>query len=834
MAERLTPERQQRSGAEARQRASRLAVSVGSYSSPPSRRASSDVARQPLHEEDEENGSDTEDDRLDSRYDPSDRDDRDDGHEATSTAIDDGPESRVRRRQPLHVAAENLVRAHTRRAKTGVHRPELFKFNAEDVPFSRPGTPVEEQDYIDDYVPPPEQYRGGVLGLVLKLYNGASGRNTPANSTPNSSPPTSAGPSRASSRPPSRPSSRPPSQPPSGPSSPKQQPPSSSRPSSGFFGYHRSQGSRSSLALNELMKSTSTLIAPASAGVSGGVSDKLKREPIPATKKRSGKHGPSKEKKKRTDQARITKHIAQILSRHRYLVKLCRALMMYGAPTHRLEEYMAMSARVLEIEGQFLYLPGCMIISFDDSSTHTAEVKIVRTPQGLDLGKLRDVHDLYKEVVHDRMSVDDASVKLDQIMSRKVKFSNWIRIPLYGLASACVAPFAFQGRFIDMPIAFLLGCLLGFLQLILAPSNELYANVFEITASIATSFLARAFGSIRGGDLFCFSALAQSSIALILPGYMVLCSSLELQSHNLVAGSVRMVYAMIYTLFLGYGITIGTTIYGLIDQEGATSETSCRGPLDRRWHLLFVPCFTLCLCIINQAKWKQTPVMLIISLAGFVANSYTSDYLQGNAHISNLLGALTVGIMANLYSRLRRHIHRLWYRSVDWYRCRVAPRFLSASRRRHHHHETSGSNTPAAYRKPGDHDAVPLADLESRPASPTPSVSDEDEKQQNKEKRSRNSGYGLAAAAMLPAIFVQVPSGIAASGSLLAGVSSADQITKTINGTATAVEDHTMNGSAFTVLFSVIQVAIGITVGLFLSALIVYPFGKRRSGLLSF
>jgi len=47
--------------------------------------------------------------------------------------------------------------------------------------------------------------------------------------------------------------------------------------------------------------------------------------------------------------------------------------------------------------------------------------------------------------------------------------------------------------------------------------------------------------------------------------------------------------------------------------------------------------------------------------------------------------------------------------------------------------------------------------------------------------------HGVAAAALLPAIFVQVPSGLAASGSLLAGLSTADQITNTTtyaNGTA--------------------------------------------------
>jgi uncharacterized membrane protein YjjP (DUF1212 family) len=58
-----------------------------------------------------------------------------------------------------------------------------------------------------------------------------------------------------------------------------------------------------------------------------------------------------------------------------------------------------MTAGVLEIDAQFLYIPGAMIISFDDTDTHTAEVKLVKVTQGLDLGKLRDVHEIYKEVV---------------------------------------------------------------------------------------------------------------------------------------------------------------------------------------------------------------------------------------------------------------------------------------------------------------------------------------------------------------------------------------------------------------------------------------------------
>jgi uncharacterized membrane protein YjjP (DUF1212 family) len=105
----------------------------------------------------------------------------------------------------------------------------------------------------------------------------------------------------------------------------------------------------------------------------------------------------------RTDEeVRITKHIAQTIQRQRYLLRLCKALMLYGAPTHRLEEMMMMTAGVLEIDAQFLYIPGAMIISFDDNDTHTAEVKLVKVTQGLELGKLGDVHEIYKDVVSKR------------------------------------------------------------------------------------------------------------------------------------------------------------------------------------------------------------------------------------------------------------------------------------------------------------------------------------------------------------------------------------------------------------------------------------------------
>lgn len=354
------------------------------------------------------------------------------------------------------------------------------------------------------------------------------------------------------------------------------------------------------------------------------------------------------------DEARITIHVADILQRQKYLIKMCRALMLFGAPTHRLEEYLSMAANVLEITCQFLYIPGCMIISFDDVLTHTAEVKIVRTQQGVNLGKLKDIHDIYKEVLHDCISLDDAVAHLDEIISAKDRFPLWVVILSYGFASAVVACF-FSARLIDLPPIFVMGTALGFMQLYLAPMSRTYSNVFEIVAAVLLSFIARGLGSIQGGGLFCFSALAQSSIALILPGWLVLCSALELQSKSMVAGSVRMVYAVIYSLFLGYGITVGTALYGAVDPN-ATNETTCRNPLPSHWNFLFIPLYAFFSTIMVQTKWKQMPAMIFIATAGYAVNYWSSQKFSASAPIAYTFGAFTIGVLANLYSRLRHGV----------------------------------------------------------------------------------------------------------------------------------------------------------------------------------
>jgi uncharacterized membrane protein YjjB (DUF3815 family) len=257
-------------------------------------------------------------------------------------------------------------------------------------------------------------------------------------------------------------------------------------------------------------------------------------------------------------------------------------------------------------------------------------------------------------------------------------------------------------------------------------------------------------------------------------------------------------------------------------------------------YILFVLGFSLCLCAINQAKLKQMPVMSFIAIAGWSVNNYSAKFFQNNSTLSSTLGALCIGVLANLYSRLGRFVDNFFLDVWEKYCESTAQRVKRFVQRK-----KAGRNPEKFVFETPSGAAYPLDSLPNDPEQGIPRKPSYDQDQGGLVPRARKIGYGLAAAAMLPAIFVQVPSGLAVSGSLLSGITTADSVTRNetiasngtiiANGTVSYTSSSTdLSGTAFNVLLSVIQVAISISVGLSLSALIVYPLGKRRSGLFSF
>lgn len=331
--------------------------------------------------------------------------DRKKTYDGTGYDTDEGEDTK-RSKETSSSEAHKLVRAHTRKDPSEELR---MHSGASHGLVSGQVTPTDERT-AEFYVPRPEKYRGGVLSSLLKLYNAPSGYSRAGSSGGSPSQPATPGSSGTTT-------------------------PSRAKQAKWYDKSHHQD------TLAGLVEASAML------GAVGGHA-----KPKIAGRAGMGRHTPTGKmidsamskihgRPRLEDEIRITVHIAETLSRQKYLLKLCRALMSYGAPTHRLEEYMKMTARVLEIDGQFLYIPGCMIVSFDDASTRTTEVKLVREAQGVNLGKLKDVHEIYKEVVHDIIGVEEATQRLDAVFNAKKKHNPWFLVLIYGFASATVAPF---------------------------------------------------------------------------------------------------------------------------------------------------------------------------------------------------------------------------------------------------------------------------------------------------------------------------------------------------------------------------------------------------------
>ncbi|KAJ3810044.1 DUF1212-domain-containing protein [Lentinula aff. lateritia] len=379
--------------------------------------------------------------------------------------------------------------------------------------------------------------------------------------------------------------------------------------------------------------------------------------------KREKRERDKKERKKRKKaELFITRHVAQIIQRQEFICKLARSMMMFGGPAHRLTSQIQATARVLDIELSCMYLPDVMLISFEDSSTGTSLIKFIKQGSVLNIGKLGEGYTIYWKVIHDDLSVSDASAALDKLMRRPPQYKWWHLMLTGGFCSAAICTVSFAGSFIDSVAVFPLGAILVGIQL-LSVRNELYSNVFEITIATVFSFIC---GGLAATKRICYSATASSSIVLILPGFIVLSGGLEILSRNIIAGSVRLCYAVVYCLFLGFGLAIGVEAYQTIVQTPIAnlSDTTCalthnaEGPWWQRtpskfWAFLTVPLYSLVLSMRNHQPLlcKEMLICVIISCIGWVVTFFVGQHFQNQADFASAVGAFAIGMISNLAGR---------------------------------------------------------------------------------------------------------------------------------------------------------------------------------------
>ncbi|KAI7891759.1 uncharacterized protein EV154DRAFT_215922 [Mucor mucedo] len=356
------------------------------------------------------------------------------------------------------------------------------------------------------------------------------------------------------------------------------------------------------------------------------------------------------------DRIRITFEIANILQKQEFLRKLCKSLMLYGCPAHRLEYAMRQVSRTLAVEAEYVYIPSVMLVTFIDSTTHTTETHFIRQSQTFEMHRLSDIYRLEKLVAHGEVSVDEALEFIDKVYDQPPLYPLWLHPIVYALASFSGCILFFGGRWKEAGVAAALG--------IFFASNELFSKtiasfqpIWEITVCILIGFVAR---GITKYD-FCFTPIAFSSFIIVLPGYPMAVAIIELVSRQLVSGVVRMVYAIIYSFLLGYGVSMGSQLYLTIDKNStleqsdacklASSATTCVSSESQWFNFLMVPLFAMAFCIFLRARLPRWPIMTLVASFAYVINYALACWAHAPSQILQVAPAFGLGLVGNLLSK---------------------------------------------------------------------------------------------------------------------------------------------------------------------------------------
>ncbi|KAF8949312.1 hypothetical protein BGZ47_006849 [Haplosporangium gracile] len=338
----------------------------------------------------------------------------------------------------------------------------------------------------------------------------------------------------------------------------------------------------------------------------------------------------------------IQRDIAEILTRQSFLIMIAKALILYGAPSHRIEETCALLARKMDVDASFALLPGLMTISFSDPETHTSDTRHLRCTQGMDMYKLSKVYKIAWGVLHGK-GIEEANRALERVTVEPGYYPVWVTVMSWMTTAAFVAPLAFNGSWLDTALAGLCGLLVGLLGVV-AAKFPVYGNVFEVTSSILVGFIARSFG-----DRVCFAAVSLAGVVVLLPGLLLTQAIMELASRNIVSGSVRMFYALMYAFFLGFGLSLGAELWIFVSRDHAEpSSDVCQHGVNHWWFFLIFPAVSTSINIVFNAHPCQWLGMTLVTAVGYTV----SYFMTAGPQVTPAIAAFAVGIAGQAYGRI--------------------------------------------------------------------------------------------------------------------------------------------------------------------------------------
>jgi uncharacterized membrane protein YjjP (DUF1212 family) len=165
--------------------------------------------------------------------------------------------------------------------------------------------------------------------------------------------------------------------------------------------------------------------------------------------------------------------------RRNFVLKLAKALLSYGAPSHRIESQLAAASKILDAQANFVHIPNIIIVTLGNGGTRTVRTHFVRAGGRIALTSLHKVHLIYRDVLHDKMGAEAGTEALKKLLRAPPIYPLIVRCALAFVCASIICVLAFGGSLVDMWVSGACACVLQYLGLNAAAKSSMYANVYE-------------------------------------------------------------------------------------------------------------------------------------------------------------------------------------------------------------------------------------------------------------------------------------------------------------------------------------------------------------------
>jgi len=323
-----------------------------------------------------------------------------------------------------------------------------------------------------------------------------------------------------------------------------------------------------------------------------------------------------------------------------FVLALGRALHRYGTPAYRLEQGLTNVCTRLGLEAEVFTTPTAIIMSF--GAPTELRTRMMRVDGGeLDMGKLAQIDALAEDVVAHRVSAAEGVARLDAIIAGAPEFGRALWTAMHGVTAGAIAVF-FGGAAADIAAAAAIGLVLGVLAQFATRSTD-QARVFELVGAAVAAFAASLAAAVWPAVTPPLVTVA--ALIILLPGMSLTVAMTELATRNLIAGTARLMSAVIVLLELVVGVALGERAAQTIVAVTPTPPAA----LPDAAHWLAVVVASIGIAIVVQARRRAFGWILVACVAGYAGSRAGTAWLGGP--LGTLVGALALGVLANVYAR---------------------------------------------------------------------------------------------------------------------------------------------------------------------------------------